>query len=471
MPSEKKQEPSRGDKEIEMSTQVFLEKQNISNRKSRVSSATNLRRLVGRCVLLWAILCGFAISTHSQTRLDETLSGPDGHETGQGPHGHLFGDLDGKRTQMLERGVRFDLQYISDSLWNIKSEQKERLASWNRVRGTVDVDFGALAKRQGLYFHATGLWQGGGNLGTYLGLLTSPSGMSSENTFRLDSWWFEKRWLRDRLTVRAGQFAGQDFYGAQHDAASFVFEPMGYALSNLFTDFESYDPPSTLAFEVRVVPVRYFYAKSMVEAEDRTPFAHNPTGFVPQFRGVPVSISEIGFTPGKKASSVRAFDNVATRKGYSGLYQFGASYNPGKFTTATNEQRAGNYLLYWMASQAIWRVDQNEGKGLDATFAYDWSPPDVNRDNRLVTTGLRFNEPLPLRIHNTMSLGYVRNNQIQQFVPHGIPHWKPENGLEFNTLLDVGPMLLLQPVVQYYANVGGRTERAVVFGFRTKIEF
>ena len=43
--------------------------------------------------------------------------------------------------------------------------------------------------------------------------------------------------------------------------------------------------------------------------------------------------------------------------------------------------------------------------------------------------------------------------------------------MECNVLLDVGPMLLLQPVVQYYANVGGGLQRAVVFGFRTKIEF
>jgi porin len=422
--------------------------------------------------LMWAVLCVCAAHAHSQTKLEETLSGPDSHETGQGPHGHLFGDWGGERTRLLERGVRFDFQYISDSLWNLKSEQKGRFASWNRFRGTVDIDFGELTNNPGLYFHITGLWQGGGNLGKYLGLLTSPSGMSSMNTFRLDSWWIEKRWHDERIAVRAGQFAGQDFYGAQHYAASFIFEPMGYALGNLFTDFESFDPPSTPAFELRVVPIEHLYVKSMVEAEDRTPFAHNPTGFVPQFRGVPVSISEIGFTPGKKASSVRAFDNVETRKGYSGLYQFGASYNPGKFTTAkTNETRSGNYLLYWMASQALWRVDPKEAKGLDATFAYDWSPPHVNQNNTLLTAGLRFNEPLPLGIHNTMSLGYVRNSQSQQFVPPGAPPWKAEHALEFNTLLDVGPMLLLQPVVQYYANVGGRTQRAVVFGFRTKIEF
>jgi len=279
----------------------------------------NMRTLADKLVfLMWAALCLFAVRADAQTALGETLSGPDSHETGQGPHGHLFGDWGGERSRLLERGVRFDFQYISDSLWNIKSEQKERFASWNRFRGTVDIDLGTLVGQHGLYFHATALWQGGGNLGAYLGLLTSPSGMSSANTCRLDSWWIEKRWLDERITARIGQFAGQDFYGAQHYAASFIFEPVGYALGNLFTDFESFDPPSTPAFELRVVPIHNLYVKSMVEAEDREPFAHNPTGLVPQFRGVPVSVSEIGFTPGKKASSVRAFDNVETRKGYSG---------------------------------------------------------------------------------------------------------------------------------------------------------
>ena len=432
--------------------------------------------MLGTRILLFlltgVLILILVVPLHSQAGLGETLSGPDSHETGQGPHGHLFGEWGGERSHLLERGVRFDFQYISDSLWNIKSEQKERFASWNRFRGTVDIDFGALIEQPGLYFHATALWQGGGNLGAYLGLLTSPSGMSSANTFRLDSWWIEKRWLDERITARVGQFAGQDFYGAQHYATSFIFEPMGYALGNLFTDFESFDPPSTPALEVRVVPIHNLYVKSMVEAEDREPFAHNPTGLVPQFRGPPVSISEIGFTPGKKATSMRAFDNVETRKGYSGLYQFGASYNPGKFTKPTSTKpEFGNYLLYWMASQALWRVDPKGAKGLDATFAYDWSPPDVNRNNTLLTAGLRFNEPLPLKFHNTMSLGYVRNSLSSQFLQPGMRAFKTEQAVEFNTLLDPLPMLLLQPVIQYYANVGGATQRAVVFGFRVKVEF
>ena len=106
-------------------------------------------------------------------------------------------------------------------------------------------------------------------------------------------------------------------------------------------------------------PSHNIYVKSMVAAAVRSPFSQNPTGLVPQFNGTPVSTSEIGFTPGKVATSVRAFDDVDGRKGYSSLYLFGASYNPAKFASPTSATpRSGNYLLYWMANQALWRLDR-----------------------------------------------------------------------------------------------------------------
>ena len=401
---------------------------------------------------------------------EETLSGPDSHEKPLADRSYLLGNWGGLRSDLLGHGVSFDLQYVSDNLANVAGDRDARFVAWNRFRGTIDIDFGKLINAPDWYFHATAVWQAGGHLNEYLGLLTSPSGMSSSGTFRLDSWWIEKRSFDERLTIRIGQFAGQDFYGAQHYAASFIFEPMGYALGNLFTDFESFDPPSTPAAEIRVVPFENFYIKSMVIAEDRHPFRHNPTGFVPQFNDGVVSVSEIGFTVGKDARSIRAFDNVESRKGYSGLYQFGASYNPGDFKTANGRKESGNFVIYGMASQALWRVDPSQARGLDATLAFDWSPPDRNRNNTLLTAGLRFNEPLPLPIHNTMSLGYVRNSLSSDFRPNNQKTWNTEHGIEFNVLLNAGPVLL-QPVVQYYVNAGGRSDNAVVLGFRTKVEF
>jgi hypothetical protein len=85
--------------------------------------------------------------------------------------------------------------------------------------------------------------------------------------------------------------------------------------------------------------------------------------------------------------------------------------------------------------------------------------------------GLRYNEPLPLKIHNTLSLGYIQNSLSPAFLTSTMPGLKTERGVEFNALLNVLPMIVLKPVIQCYSNVGGGARTAVVFGFRTKIEF
>jgi len=77
-----------------------------------------------RCASLCLCLC--AVPVYSQILQEETLAGPDAHETAENTTGYLFGEWGGVRTRLLERGVKLDLHSISDSLWNIKSQQNER---------------------------------------------------------------------------------------------------------------------------------------------------------------------------------------------------------------------------------------------------------------------------------------------------------------------------------------------------------
>ena len=407
--------------------------------------------------------------------INDTLAGADKGEHAPEDQPHFFGSWNGERERLLQRGFNLNVEYVSDSLWNVQSAQKERLAVFERVRGTVDLDLGRLAGIHGLFIHATAVYQGGGNLGQYLGTITGPSGLASANTFRLDSWWLEKRSFEDRLVVRFGQFAPQDFYGTQLFGPSFVFEPLQYALPNLFsTVYESFDPPSTPAAEVRVIPLPHFYVKSMVFASVRNPYSINPTGLVPQFQGDASSASEIGYSPGKDASAVRAQDNVGARKGYSGLYQFGAVYNPGKFTsTSSPAPVSGNYLIYAVANQAIYRTSRDGSKGIDATLNADWSPRDRSRNNQVFTAGVRFNEPLPMRLHNLIGLAYVRNGINQSFPvsPPVVSAHNAEHGFEANILVEFPHAITFQPVVQYYINTGGSSNNALVCGFHTKINF
>jgi hypothetical protein len=87
----------------------------------------------------------------------------------------------------------------------------------------------------------------------------------------------------------------------------------------------------------------------------------------------------------------------------------------------------------------------------------------------VLTAGLRFNKTLPLNVHNIMSLGYVDTIPIGMFYPPGSPALKSEHAARFNTFLDVAPMALLQPVIQYYTKVGGGAARRGL-GFRTKLD-
>lgn len=162
----------------------------------------------------------------------------------------MFGGWGGERTKLERQGITFTFQSVNDFLLNSDGDA----ANWSRVRGTLDIDFDKTEFVPGLKFHITGLWQGGGNMGAYIGSIANPS-LVSANTARLDSWWFEQSLAHNSLSIRLGQFAGQDFYGVQAYGGSYLLGPLGYALGNLFSaDYETYDPASTPAAEVRIAP-------------------------------------------------------------------------------------------------------------------------------------------------------------------------------------------------------------------------
>src|SRR5258708_39407293 len=86
-----------------------------------------------------------------------------------------FGDWGGERSALAEKGVTFDFFYITDMQANPSGGMQQTYAGWERIRGTVDINFDKMIQWQGLSFHATGLWQSGANLGGKIGTLANPS--------------------------------------------------------------------------------------------------------------------------------------------------------------------------------------------------------------------------------------------------------------------------------------------------------
>lgn len=428
-----------------------------------------LRNLGARFLPLAGFFCAAALLAQQGSN---ELSGADAYEHSLADRKHLFGDWDGERKRLSERGVDFDIFYISDFLSNVRSAQGEHFAIWDRVRGVVDVDFSRLTDTPDLTFHATGLWQTGFNPQPYLGTIANPSSLTSKNLARFDTYWLDKRWSSERVAVRVGVFGGQDFFGAQPYSSSFVIEPLGYALGNLNSTYESAGPPATPALALRIVPLTHFYFKAMVFAADRNPLTDNPTGFVPRFRGSAAVASEVGWTLGYKATSEHVVLTVAQRRGYSGTYRFGSVVNTSKFkSTGPTSTIDGNYLIYAIGSQALWRTAPNSGVGLDLTVGADWTPPNRSLNNQQTTVGLRYNEPARIRQHNTIGFGYVRSSISAPYAAKsGLPR-RPEHALEFNARIELTPSIMVQPVVEQFLDAGGTSKGVTIVGFRVKVDF
>jgi len=387
---------------------------------------------------------------------------------------------------LAEKGITFDVFYITDLEANPSGGLRQTGAGWERFRGTVDINFDRMISWQGLSFHTTGLWQSGGNLGGKIGTLANPSDLVSQHSTRLDSFWVQQAFLHNKIRVRAGQLAGLDFYGNQEYGGSWLMEPLGYAFGNLFSSiFESFNPAGVPGVEILYAPTTHFYVKSSVMAGNRNPYQQDPTGTNFTIRNTPNFLFEAGYLRGGNRcwpsevgpASPDCTSVAATGKAYPGAYKFGGIYNGGKFPNPSGAKSSGNYLIYGMASQALFRAAPGSNRGLDATFGFDYSPGDVSRENVQITAGARINVPLERRPNDRIGIGFVYSKISDPFRNFeallGGPLLGSEKAFELNYAIAVTPYWLVQPTFQYYANVGANAalSNAPVFGFRTKITF
>jgi porin len=386
---------------------------------------------------------------------------------------YLFGDWGGVRTRLEEqKGVKFDFFYVADLLANPKGGT-EKESGWNRIRGTMDIDFNKLIGAKGLTFHVTGLWQGGTNLGgDYLGSIANPSGLVSAHATRLDSFWLQQSLFGDKLTIRAGQFAGMDFYGVQNYGGNYLMEPLDYAFGNLFTTYESFDPAAGPAAEIKIAPIKQLYFKTAVMSGNHDPYGADTNGFGFTAKNNAVILDEVGFLvdqPGGKNPK---------DKYYPGLYKVGSAFNGGPFLDPLLGRNVdNNYLIYFMANQAVYRPVPGANKGLDVHFGMDFAPTNVNKIDRQVTGGFVYNGPIPKRAKDSVAFGIVYSQVSGNFSNAssllGGPTFGSEKAFEFNYLTQITPWLMWQPVVQIYSDLGANTHNGtgVVAGFRTKVTF
>jgi carbohydrate-selective porin OprB len=274
--------------------------------------------------------------------------------------------------------------------------------------------------------------------------------------------------------------AGWDYYGNQEYGAAFLIEPLGYAFGNMFSDvYLTYNPAGVPAAQFLFDGTkrtesgrRGFYGQAGIFSGNRNPYVQDPTGLEFKIRNSPVVATELGYT----FDSTRRTDKPlpAQRKLYPGIYRFGAAYNPGTFTNQlTGMPGKGNYLIYLLASQAVYRSAPGSIRGLDLTFGYNNSPSDVTQQSSMITSAGVYHGPLPFRPADDLSIGFVSTHIGSAYSQYselmfGFPlQWEKAYTIDYRA--QIMPWLVIQPTAQYFTSIGGDPRRSsgVVIGFRT----
>ena len=414
---------------------------------------------------------------------------------------YLLGDWGGARTRLEEeKGIKFDFFYISDMLYANNGIHKDGGAAWNRVRGSMWIDFGKLAGLNGLKFFVTGLWQGGPNLGAnYLGSISNPSGLVSQRTEMLDSYWLSYSMLDEKVELKAGQFASMDYYALCQQCGHFLMEPLDYGFNLRFNDYASFDPASGPGVMLTVHPYKWMSYSVAYTSGNRNPYYQDPNGFHFVKHNSGVISDNVIFQINNPSPGTAA----AKEKYYPGQYEVGSTYNGGKFSnpfcSATTQvsgcpapgsqyysnplyysPNTGNYVFYVQGTQAVYRPQAGSSKGLDVLFGFSLSPnTPYNFADKNILAGFVYNGPINSRpkdsIGFALSYSHVSDKYANYYAATNptAPRYSSEKAFEFNYAFQATPYWLIQPTVQWYTDVGGFSHygTATAVGFRTKVTF
>lgn len=389
---------------------------------------------------------------------------------------NLFGDPGGLRSAAAAHGIVFGLAETAEALGN---------PTGGVHRGAV-VE-GLLSMGIGVDTAKAGLWQGGTfNVSAYQihgrglshdNLDNNLNTVSSIEAFRdtiLFEAWYEQALFDRAVSVRAGQLAlDQEFALSQYGE---LFTNRTFGLSTLFDQSVQGGGASPLV------------AQPAIRVKASLP--GNTKVLVGLFKAAPNP-----FPTGRSSGGVLLIGEVQHSIGegqLAGTYKAGGAYQSSASPDQrTDQRRRGNWLLYAVADQLVWRTPGTKDQGIGVFARAQGAPGDRNLVNVYLETGVTWKGAISGREDDTVGLGFAyarisdtarkSDADANRLGPFGRRLRNNESVLELTYQMQLAPWLQVQPSAQYLFNLNGgvqnpaqpskRLSDAAVFGLRTEVTF
>jgi len=363
---------------------------------------------------------------------------------------YLFGDWCGLRAKLKDKGVDFEFVYFAAVPSNLEGGLKQGSVYEGAFMMMLDLYSDKLAGYQGGQFHVGGLSIHNGDefSANYIGDLNKVSMLDFPDNLNLWELWYEQKFLKDKIALKLGQLAiDRDFIVPEYYNSLAGISLLNQTFFYPTMAFNVYDQPffpegnhalastpyGTPGVRLRIDPCPRTYfqvgaydgnpdrSRGSVDVDlsgDEGALIYAEFGLkinqTEQAEGPPGNLKIGGYYHTDDFYNVYdgafvAFDNALAYYGQPKLSDVLAFYGlpvPPEFTNPRTEN--GNYGLYLLADQTLWREIGKEDpaqQGLVGFFRLGWAPPEINLASFGIDGGLVYKGLIPSRDWDTFGLG------------------------------------------------------------------
>ena len=437
---------------------------------------------------------------------------------------YLLGDWGGWRTKLSQKGIDFEFFYGGSVPDNLDGGIRRGGVYQGALLMTLDLNSEKLVGYEGGQFHVGSIWLHGEKpfSDKYVGDLNKVNLLDFNNGFRLWELWYEQKFLDGKVSLKAGQMAiDRDFI-----VPEYYNSIVGVTLLNQTFFFP------TMAFNVWDQPFFPVGHHGLASTPYGTPGARL------RFDPVPFGYFQVGVydgLPDRSRSGTRInlnseegaliyaelgikLNQAKGAEGPPGNLKLGAYYHtddffdmyqgywvavdnylasigqPGLGVFTTARRHSGNYGIYFLADQTLWRErgkDDPAQQGLVGFFRAAGAPSDRNLAQLGIDGGFVYKGLIPGRDWDTLALAAsyleisddlhraqrdINSTLASVGAPPFFTHLADyETVVELSYKLQVAAWWTVQPSIQRVIHPGARTLNdipdATVFILQTTLRF
>jgi len=403
--------------------------------------------------------------------------------------GNLLGDIGGLRTWLDNYGVTLSVNEIAELWGNTTGGTKQRPAFNGVLAMTFTADLEKTIGFEDGVFTVSGLLIHGHPISMYsqLGVFNPTSGFEGMRSTRLFELWYQQGFLDNKIDVKIGQMDLDSEFLISQYASLFLNASFGWPLApsvNLYSGGPSW-PLAAPGVRLRYRPSNHW--TFMFAATDDNPSGHtffnsnDPSSQTVHPGGNNFNLNTGALLIGEMQYVTSFWGAKDGKDGLPGLYKLGGYYDTASFPDERYDTRGvslaspdsngypamrkGNWMLYGIMDQMIWRPDPESPTALGFFARATGNGGDRNLVDVSVDTGFSLKAPLPGRDNDTFGVGYGMGHVSNRasglswdnlyYSGSNYPIRGTEHHFELTYQAQLTPWLTLQPDFQYVWNPGG----------------